>query len=193
MNQSNTVGELIRRAREGDREALGDLLDKHRAYLKILSQRHLDGALAARVDASDVVQQTLLSVFRNFEQFDGCDDAQFLAWIRKIHERNVQDVVRDHTRAARRALGRESPPDEATVPEPVAASPSQRAMLGEAAVRLARAVERLPDDQREAVRLRHLEGRTLADMARQMERSEQAVAGLVKRGLKNLRKQLDDT
>lgn len=159
-----------------------------------MSQRHLDGALAARVDASDVVQQTLLSVFRNFEQFDGSDSAQFLAWIRKIHERNVQDVVRDHTQAARRALGREqSPPDEATLPEPVAASPSQRAMQGEAAVRLARAVERLPDDQREAVRLRHLEGRTLADMARQLERSEQAVAGLVKRGLKNLRKQLDDT
>jgi RNA polymerase sigma-70 factor (ECF subfamily) len=61
-------------------------------------------------------------------------------------------------------------------------------MRGEAAVRLAQAMETLPEDQREAIRLRHLEGFTLVELAAHFDRSEVAVAGLVKRGLRGLRK-----
>ena len=45
--------ELIGRARQGDENALGQLLDGHRAYLKMLAQRSISGRLEARVDASD--------------------------------------------------------------------------------------------------------------------------------------------
>jgi RNA polymerase sigma-70 factor (ECF subfamily) len=60
-------------------------------------------------------------------------------------------------------------------------------MLGEAAARLAEAIESLPEDQREAIRLRHLEGWTLEQLAVRFGRSESAVAGLLKRGLRGLR------
>ena len=65
-------------------------------------------------------------------------------------------------------------------------------MRSELAVRIAAEIESLPEDQREAVRLRHIEGWPLALLARHFRRSECAVAGLVKRGLRKLRDQLAD-
>ena len=63
-------------------------------------------------------------------------------------------------------------------------------MRGEDAVRLAAALCELPEDQRKAVRLRHLEGFTLQQLAEHFDRSPEAVAGLLKRGLRKLRKLL---
>ncbi len=60
-------------------------------------------------------------------------------------------------------------------------------MRGERAMQLANAMGSLPDDQFEAVRLRHLEGWPVSQIAERMERSELSVAGLLKRGLKSLR------
>ena len=69
-------------------------------------------------------------------------------------------------------------------------SPSQKAIREEEAERLSQALTSLPDDQREAVRLRHLEGWALADLARHLGRSPAATAGLIKRGMQALRRQL---
>jgi RNA polymerase sigma-70 factor (ECF subfamily) len=63
-------------------------------------------------------------------------------------------------------------------------------MRGEEAERLSRALVALPDDQREAVRLRHLEGWPLADIARHLGRTPAATAGLIKRGMQTLRRLL---
>ncbi len=71
-------------------------------------------------------------------------------------------------------------------------SPSQRLMRGERAVRLAAALACLPDEQAEAVRLRHLDGQSLEKIARHFGRSERAVAGLLYRGMMNLRKGLKE-
>ncbi len=187
--------ELIHRARAGDEEALGRLLDGHRAYLKLLAQRAVGGRLEARLDSSDLVQQTCLSAFKNFGRFDGDDEAQFVAWLRTIHERNIHDTIRRHVHTQKRAVGNEQSLDESQMAAAakgaaVASSPSQRAMRDEQAVQLADALAKLPDDQREAVRLRHLEGGTLAELAARFDRSEDAVASLLKRGLENLRKHL---
>ena len=65
-------------------------------------------------------------------------------------------------------------------------------MLGERAVRLAAVMSQLPDDQQDAVRMRHLDGETLESISQQLDRSERAVAGLLYRGLTNLRKALVD-
>lgn len=187
--------ELIRRARQGDEQALGQLLDGHRAYLKLLAQRAVGGRLDARVDSSDLVQQTCLSAFKNFSGFDGDDEAQFVAWLRTIHERNIRDTIRRHVHTQKRAVGNEQSLDDSRMAAvadgaAVASSPSQRAMRDEQAVQLAAALAKLPDDQREAVRLRHLEGCTLAELSATFNRSEDAVAALLKRGLENLRKRL---
>ncbi len=191
MNQNDTpIEELIRCARQGDREALGELLEKHRPFLRAISQRHISGKLAARLDASDVIQQTCLSVYGNFKKFAGNQEAEFMAWLQRIHEQNIQNAIRDHAYAQKRAVGREQSLDAGPefVPQAKQSTASQRAIRGEEAVRLAETMQRLSEDQREVVRLRHLEGRTLAQIAEQMNRSESAIIGLLKRGMQNLRK-----
>jgi RNA polymerase sigma-70 factor, ECF subfamily len=76
---------------------------------------------------------------------------------------------------------------------PQQSSPSQRAMRGEQAVALATALETLPPDQREAVRLRHLEGRSLNEIAAHLGRTPAAAAGLIKRGMQTLRERLRES
>ncbi len=182
--------ELIRRARAGDRNALGQLLEQHRAFLRVLARRHVDGKLAVRVDASDLVQKTCLSVCKNFNKFDGSGVDQFIAWLCKIHQQNIQNEIRDHAVVKKRAVGREERMGDEAARQMLSlrqSSPSQRAMQDERAVELARVLEKLPENQREAVRLRHLEGWSLAQIADHMNRTEAATVGLIKRGMQNLR------
>src|SRR5262245_10080137 len=163
------IDELIVRAREGDRDALGALLERQRAPLRAMAQRKISGALAARIDASDVVQQTCLSVYGNLEKFRGSTEGEFVAWLERIHEQNLQNVLRDHTRAQKRAVDRELPLDAGSqgggqLPAN-AATPSQRAIRDEEAVKLLRVLDKLPDDQQLVVRLRHLEGWSLSQIS----------------------------
>ncbi len=191
VETSDSLIKRLQQARGGDANALGQLLDQFRPYLKLMAQRAMDGRLAGRIDSSDVVQQTYLSAVRKFDEFNGEDADALAGWLRLIHERNLIDTARKHLEAEKRAVGREETLIEA---EPLAdvelTSPSQRLMQGESAVRLARALAFLPHDQAEAVRLRHLDGWPLEKIAERMDRSKRAVAGLLHRGLENLRDNL---
>jgi RNA polymerase sigma-70 factor (ECF subfamily) len=191
--RATIVVDLLQQARAGDAQAAGLLLERYRPYLRVIAQRLLDEQLAARIDASDLVQQTCLSVLGRLPQFDGVGEAAFIAWLRTVHENNIRDAIRDHLHAQKRAAGREVSYDTGPLAAAEqaalrASSPSQRVMQGERAVELAAALQQLPDDQREAVRLRYLEGRSLAEIAERTGRSTVAAAGLVKRGLMQLRK-----
>jgi RNA polymerase sigma-70 factor, ECF subfamily len=191
-------GELLEQALQGNREALGRLLEAQRAGLRRLAERQLEGRIAVRVDASDIVQQTFLEAYRSFPQFAGRDARELVAWLQSILDHKVAGAIRDHALLQKRSVGRERSLDDsqgggAPLKEDLDAdlsSPSQKAMRGEEAERLSQALAALPDDQREAVRLRHLEGWALADIARRLGRTPAATAGLVKRGMKALRRQL---
>ena len=63
-------------------------------------------------------------------------------------------------------------------------------MAVEQVISLARAIESLPDLQRDAVRLHYLEGYKLSEIAQQLDKSTGAVAGLLHRGMKALRQNL---
>ena len=188
MNDSAvSLQQLIFRARNGDDDALGELCNRHRPYLRLMAQRTLDSRVKVRADESDLVQQTMLSAVRNFGQFQGSQAGQFVAGLQLLHERNVIDAARVH-KAEKRDVNREGAAFEEEGPVFEGGdSPSMRAMRGEQALQLAEALESLPDDQREAVRLRHLEGRSLKHIAESLGRSEVAVAGLIKRGMAGLR------
>jgi RNA polymerase sigma-70 factor (ECF subfamily) len=193
MNQSDAaIEELIQRARQGDREALGDILDQQRPYLRAMTERQITGKLAARLDASDVIQQTLLSVYGNFNRFEGNGAAELQAWLGQVHKQNVQNVVRDHTRAQKRAVGREQSLDAGpeSLPQANQTTASQRAIRREEADHLVELLEQLSEDQREVVRLRYLAGWSLAQIGEHMHRTEAAVIGLLKRGMQNLRKHI---
>ena len=147
------------------------------------------------MDPSDVIQQTCLDIHRDIDGFRGAHEAEWICWVRRILENNVNQVIRRHIQAQKRTVRKEAIVDESSKAHrirnagPVSneSSPSQRVMKGEQAVRLATLLGKLPKDQREALRLRYLEGKTLQQIADRFERSEMAVAGLLKRGLRNLR------
>jgi RNA polymerase sigma-70 factor, ECF subfamily len=182
---------LLGEAARGDKEALGRLLERHRGYLRALALRRIGSELDARLDASDLIQQTCLSGYRNFAAFQGRSLREFVVWLQRIHDRNMNDAIREHHQAARRAVGREAVMVDGWEREIAASgesSPSARAMANEDAVILTLALEDLPFEQREAVRLRHIEGRPLAEIADRLGRSEDAIGGLLKRGLQALRR-----
>jgi RNA polymerase sigma-70 factor (ECF subfamily) len=191
--------DLLERARQGDREALGRLLEGQRAALHRLAERQLKGRIAARVGASDVLQQTFLEAHRCFAQFAGRDAQDLAAWLHVILDHKVAAAIRDHAMLQKRNVGRERSMDDsrggAAAPlkhelDAGLSTPSQKAVRGEDAERLSRALTALPDDQREAVRLRHLEGWALTDIARHIGRSPAATAGLIKRGMQALRRRM---
>lgn len=190
MSESAASRELLQRAREGDQAALGELLNAQNRLLQQMAQQEVNGRLQARLSAADIVQQTCLSAIRNFNDFQGEDEPQFAAWLKEVHERNVRDVVRRHVTAKKRAISAQQPTDEKTLQADSLHTPSRKAMLDESTTQLLRALESLPEMQAEAVRLRHLEQLSLAEIADRMDRSDVAVASLLKRGLAALRERL---
>jgi len=194
MTDSETeLKRLLELARSGDRDARGRLLDHFRPQLCQWAKRRIEGKIRARVDESDIAQQSCLSALRDFDRFEGSELAEFAAWLRRIHEQNVRDVVRDHAVYDKRAVSKETgDAEDVQAARSELASPSQQAMQGEREANIARALETLPEGQREAVRLRHLEGCSLAEIAQRLDRTETAMAGLLKRGLAKLRKKLKD-
>lgn len=191
--------DLLCRARQGDVDALGQLFEAQRADLHEQAERQLRGRLSVRVDPSDIIQQTFLEAHRSFAQFAGEQGPEWVGWLRTILDRRVALAVRDHVLLQKRDLRRERSLDVASSgaglnPQLEAghSSPSQRAIRGEEVQRLAAALAVLPPDQREAVRLRHLENQPLAEIAKSLGRSLAATAGLIKRGMKALRAELRD-
>ena len=197
-NDEHVANDLLEKARRGDREALGRLLESQRAALRRLAERQLDGRIAVRVNASDVIQQTFLEAHRTFSQFAGREARELAAWLQTILNHKAAGAIRDHVLLQKRDVRRERSLDDSQgglTPlkrklDAGHSSPSAKAIRGEEAQRLGQALSALPDDQRMAVRLRHLEGWTLADIAERLGRSPAATAGLIKRGMKTLRRQL---
>lgn len=70
---STRARELIKAAKGGDRDAIGELLTAYRSYLGTITEAELDGALRTRVDSSDIVQQTCLSAIRRIGDFNGAE------------------------------------------------------------------------------------------------------------------------
>jgi RNA polymerase sigma-70 factor, ECF subfamily len=173
-------------------------LERYRSYLELLARLKLDRRLRGKLDASDVVQQTLLEAHEALESFRGNDVAAQAAWLRQILARNLANAVRDLTRAKRdvrkeRSLQADLDNSASRMEGWLAAgqsSPSQKLERHERALQLAEALAQLPQAQRDAVVLRHFQGLPLSDIAEQLDCTTAAVTGLLHRGLKNLRKYL---
>jgi RNA polymerase sigma-70 factor, ECF subfamily len=178
-------------------ETEGAALERYRAYLGLLARLRLDPRLRGKLDPADAVQQTLLQAHQALGQFRGTEGER-AAWLRRILARVLANALRDFRRG-RRDVGRERSLEaalddsSARLADWLAAdqsSPSRRARREEDAVRLAEALARLPEAQREALVLQHWQGRSLAEIGAQLGRTPAAVAGLIKRGLKQLRQLL---
>jgi RNA polymerase sigma-70 factor (ECF subfamily) len=175
-------------------------LARHRHYLALLARLHLDPRLRGKLDASDIVQQTLLEAVAKASQFRGQTEPQYLAWLRRILANNLADALRGF-RQARRDIGRERSLEQALTSSSqrlanwlIDADPAapELAEAHERALRLAQALDCLPERQREALVCQHWHGWPIAKIAAHLDCTVEAVAGLLKRGLKQLRASLND-
>lgn len=170
-------------------------LERFREYMKLLAKLHLGPQNRAKVDASDIVQQALLTAHEKREQYRGESDAELAGWLRRILANSLTDALRSQARQKRDA-GREKSLEYA-LDESASrlvgwlaadqSTPSIKAQHHEQILQLAEALARLPDDQREALLMRHCKGMSLNDIAVQLGRTERSIAGLLQRGLSQLR------
>ncbi len=178
---------------------IGRILDGFREYLRLLARLQLRADLTGKIDLSGVVQQTLLEAYQARDAFPS-DAARQAGWLRRALANNLTDEIRrlgsrgqerGEEKSLEQALEASSARLEAWLAreEP---TPGREAVHKEQLARLAEALLQLPDDQRRAIELHHLQGLPLADVGRRLGRSREAVAGLVFRGLKGLRSLLTD-
>jgi RNA polymerase sigma-70 factor (ECF subfamily) len=169
--------------------------EKYRDYLRLLARLQLDPRIRSKLDASDVVQRTLLKAHEKRDQFRGTSEEELIAWLRQILANDLAMAMRAF-RADKRDVGKEASLERSLENSAVfveswlaleQSSPSQHMQRSEDLLRLASALNQLPRDQRTAIELHHLKGLSVADVAEQIQRSKQATVGLLFRGLKKLR------
>jgi RNA polymerase sigma-70 factor (ECF subfamily) len=190
---------LLTEAR-GNAAALGPLLELYRRYLGLLARVQVGQRLQGKVDASDLVQETFLDAHRRFQQFRGTSEAEFTRWLRQILAAKLADLLRRYLGAKGRDVRLERDLEKALELSAAqfgagiadsGSSPSHQASRREQAVILADALAQLPDDYREAIVLRHLEGLTFPEVARRMGRTLDSVEKLWMRALAKLRQVME--
>ncbi|QDS93657.1 RNA polymerase sigma factor CnrH [Roseimaritima multifibrata] len=175
-----------------------DGLAKYEPYLRMLARIKMRKAYQAKIGESDIVQQTLFQAIKSVEDFRGESEPELRGWLRQILARNIVHLDRDLHRD-KRDIRRERSIEERLQQSSMrlegwlagdGPTPSQNVAVGENVIRMAEALERLPDGQREAVQLHYLEGMKLAEIGSVLDKSSGAVAGLLHRGMKSLRSEL---
>jgi len=193
--------ELIRRAREGDAAAMERLVELHADRLRRFIREELGERLRRRMESRDVMQQVCLDALRGLERFTERGPDSFYLWLRAIALNRIRDEDRRAFQAKKRAgevRSADLPAGEGAMAgllERVSGSvttPSRAADRAERLRLLEEALQRLLPDHREVLRHRYLLQRSVAETARAMGRSEQAVRSLCVRALLRLRELLAD-
>ncbi len=200
-DENSSLVRLLNRARNGDTAARDRLFERCRTYVGVVARAQVESWMKAKVDASDLVQQTMLEAHRGFANFRGTSEGEWLAWLRQILAHNAADFVRRYRGTEKRQVRREGPlyvrsadrsgeylRDSSDPGE----TPSDLVSRREKEIELAEAVARLSDDDREVILLRNLQRLPFREVAQRMGRSRPAVQMLWMRALRKLQRMLAD-
>ncbi|NLX95332.1 MAG: sigma-70 family RNA polymerase sigma factor [Rhodopirellula sp.] len=196
------IRDLLQKARQGDPSCRDQLFEMCRSYLGLIARAQVETWLRVKVDASDLVQETMLEAHRDFDRFEGESEKQWMAWLRRILSNNVADFVRQYHGTAKRQVrrevrfrdGAESGEDGRGAPEPAApgGTPSEELLRIDDELRVAAALGQLPPDYQEVILLRNLQRLPFNEVAEQMGRSRPAVQMLWMRAIKRLQEGMGD-
>jgi RNA polymerase sigma-70 factor (ECF subfamily) len=187
---------LLRRIHAGDRQAFEKLFARHRPYLRQVVDLRLDPKVRARVDPSDVVQETHLEAFRRLPDYLERRPMPLRLWLRKTAYERLLMLQRHHLQAQRRAVDREvALPDRSSVQLfrqllAPGSTPSQQLARAELARRVRQAVAQLVEIDREILLMRNLEGLSNHEVAQVLEIEPAAASQRYGRALLRLRKLL---
>ncbi len=191
---------LLDRIAAGDATAVQPLLSRYRARMRRMVQYRLDARVAARLDASDVVQEAMLAAAGEIHAYARERPVAFYAWLRRIAWERMIDLQRQHLDAQRRTVLREARLagsfSENSLCELArqligdGTSPSHHARRNETNARLARALEQLDPLHREVILLRYLEQLNLAETAAVLSITTDAVKMRQLRAIRRLRELL---
>lgn len=189
-----SVTQLIQRVQAGcpdSREALFALL---RDYFKHLAQRHHNQQLKAKLGVSDIVQQSMIRAVESFETFEGRSEGELRSWLKTLLINEIRQSVRNWSRQ-RRDVTRETclPGDGmendwlVSDPNP---TPQSLSIRQEQVGQLRSAIDRLPQVDRQVIRLRGFDRLSFEEVGRQMNRSPTAAAKLWYRAIVKLQRDL---
>jgi RNA polymerase sigma-70 factor (ECF subfamily) len=174
-------------------------LERYRDYLRLLARLQLPAVFRAQVDPSDVVQETLLRAHQKLGQFRGQTEAELAAWLRRILLNHLAEALRKHgppsQSAAESSLEKALEQSSARLEGWLMSdhsSPSEQAIRHEDLLRLSRALVQLPENQRAALELKHLQSWSVEAISQHMGLSKSAVGGLLRRGMKALRELMEE-
>ncbi len=199
QNDESIVLTLLVRARAGDAAARDELFSKCRNYVALIARTQVESWMKTKVDASDLVQQTLLEAHRAFADFRGNTEAEWLAWLRTILNHNTHDFIRQYKGTDKRRIQKEmrlqttsgdqsgsffhDPPGHEPTPSQIIAEHEQQ-------IELADSIARLSDDHREVIILRNLQRLPFEEVAQRMQRTRPAVQMLWMRAIQKLQASL---
>ena len=197
---SFALHQLLSKAISGDRDALGEILTRHRSYLKLLASAQIHQRLQGKADPSDLVQETCLQAHKQIATFRGSTNAEFAGWLRGI----LANLLAKHFRTflgtqqrdlkLERSLAESLENASGCLQRGLVArvdSPSQALIESETMLELSAALEELPEDYRVAILLRNIQGLSFIEVAKVMGRTVDSVEKLWVRGLAKLKHQMD--
>lgn len=199
-SQQRKAQRLLTQARDGAPEQVGQLLQLYRNYLLVLATTQFDRRLRRRLSPSDLVQETMLAAHRDFEQFRGRTEPQFLAWLRQILINCLHHAIETHVKAKMRDVRCEISIENLSVAldrstarlsellVDKAPSPGAPMRQRENAVAFANQLAALRPQYRDVIIMRNLQGLPFEEIAERMDRNSGAVRMLWLRAVDKLKR-----
>ena len=177
-------------------------LRRLREYLTLLARAHFDKRLQAKCSPSDIVQDTLVDILRDWTAQQGRSPQEHAAWLRRVLLNNLLDYQRRFLnqrrnvaieRSLNQAMEQSSAALAAIVFDRKAETPLDRVVREEGLLEVARVLSELPHIQYEFIVRHHLERQTISDIADETGHSVSAIAGQIRRGLAEVRRRLSSS
>ena len=195
---------LLSAARQGDADAINQLLERHRVSVRRLVEMRLDRRVRQRVDVSDVVQDVMIEANGRLEKYLDDPTLAFHLWLRQIAWDRIIDTYRRHRVSAKRNMDREQPmtaagnPDQSSVMlaaqlcDP-SLTPAAKATQREIALQVEDAIEQLSDSDREVILMRHYEHLSNQEIAAALGLNDAAASMRYLRAVRRLRELFSDS
>lgn len=203
-HDSSETNDLLGRAAGGERQALGQLLERDRERLRRMVALRLDRRLQGRIDPSDVIQEAQLEAAGRLAEYLRDPTMPFFLWLRLITGQRLLALHRRHLGAQQRDAAREVSLDRPPLPQATSAalaarllgrltSPSAAVVRAEMKARLREALDRMDPTDRAVLTLRHFEQLSTAETAQELGISHEAAKKRHIRALKRLKEILTST